>query len=245
MYSIVALVVVALVSLLITRIATTALTATGMSRMAARFQARSALTGVGFTTSEAESVVNHPVRRRIIMALMLAGNVGLATAVAGIIGGVLQTESAEGVLTRAVLLIGGLLAVYLLSKSERVDRRLSNLISRSLSRYTDLDVRDYQALLHVAGEYTVKELSAREGGWLAGRTLGELRLRNEGLTVLGIVRSDGSYVGVPGKDTAIEARDTVILYGRATVIAELGQRPTGAKGRIEHERRAQEEHRPA
>lgn len=75
--------------------------------------------------------------------------------------------------------------------------------------------------------------------------MGELRLRNEGLTVLGIVRSDGSYVGVPGKDTPIEVGDTVILYGRATAIAELGQRPTGAKGRIEHERRTQEEHRPA
>ena len=49
-----------LVSLLVTRVAAIALSVTGLSRESARFQARSAFTGVGFTTSEAESVVNHP-----------------------------------------------------------------------------------------------------------------------------------------------------------------------------------------
>lgn len=39
-----------LLSLLITRIATNALSVTGLSRETARFQARSAFTGVGFTT---------------------------------------------------------------------------------------------------------------------------------------------------------------------------------------------------
>lgn len=42
--------IVILVSLLVTRVATAALMLTGRSRDAARFQARSALTGVGYTT---------------------------------------------------------------------------------------------------------------------------------------------------------------------------------------------------
>ena len=54
-------------SLVITRIATTALSLTGLSWEAAKFQARSAFTGTGFTTSEAERVVDHPVRRRVIV----------------------------------------------------------------------------------------------------------------------------------------------------------------------------------
>ena len=58
-------------ALVITRVATVALTLTGLSKESARFQARSAYTGVGFTTTEAESVVGHPVRRRIVMILML------------------------------------------------------------------------------------------------------------------------------------------------------------------------------
>jgi hypothetical protein len=61
---IIALLTVLVLSLLITRVATVALTMTGLSQEAARFQARSAFTGTGFTTKEAEDVVNHPVRRR-------------------------------------------------------------------------------------------------------------------------------------------------------------------------------------
>jgi hypothetical protein len=45
-------------SLLITRVATVIVTATGMSRQAARFQARAAFIGAGFTTSESAQVVD-------------------------------------------------------------------------------------------------------------------------------------------------------------------------------------------
>jgi hypothetical protein len=110
MSAIVLLLVIALVSLLITRVATIALTVTGLPHQAARFQARSALSGVGFTTSETEQVVNHPVRRRIIMALMLLGNVGIVTAVAGLLGGFLGAGGRT--VYRALFLVAGLAAVY-------------------------------------------------------------------------------------------------------------------------------------
>lgn len=54
MTAVLTLLVVILESMVITRIATIALMATGLTRESARFQARSALTGVGFTTSESE-----------------------------------------------------------------------------------------------------------------------------------------------------------------------------------------------
>ncbi len=44
-------------STLTVRIATVALTMTGIARDVARFQALSAFTGVGFTTTEAESII--------------------------------------------------------------------------------------------------------------------------------------------------------------------------------------------
>ncbi len=62
MFAIISLFVIVALSLIITRIAAMALMATGLSRDAARFQARSAFTGSGFTTRESESVVNHPVQ---------------------------------------------------------------------------------------------------------------------------------------------------------------------------------------
>ena len=236
MYGVNLLLVVAMLSLLITRIATIALTATGMSRPSARFQARSALSGVGFTTNESEAVVAHPARRRIIMALMLGGSVGLATSVAGVLAGVVGKADAGERLARAAVLVGGLALIYWISTSRRIDRRLSAVIGRGLARFTDLDVRDYAALLHVSGEYEVKEMLATPGAWITGRTLGELRLRDEGVLVLGLVRRDGSYLGVPTKHTRIEPGDTLILYGRDGRFAELTARPAGAGGDEAHQR---------
>lgn len=71
------LLVVLVLSLIITRVATIALMQTGLTRESAPFQARSALTGAGVTTNESERVVNHPIRRRVVMWLMLVGNGGL------------------------------------------------------------------------------------------------------------------------------------------------------------------------
>jgi hypothetical protein len=66
-------------SLVITRLATVSLNLTGLSWETAKFQARSAFTGTGFTTSESETIMNHPVRRKIIMGLMVARSAGLVS----------------------------------------------------------------------------------------------------------------------------------------------------------------------
>lgn len=57
MVGILTLIFVIALSMLITKIAAIALTQTGMERDRARFQARSAFTGAGFTTSESEMVM--------------------------------------------------------------------------------------------------------------------------------------------------------------------------------------------
>ena len=230
---VVVLIVVALVSLLVSRIATVALVVTGMTRPGARFQARSALTGVGFTTSESELVVNHPVRRRIVMTLMLVGNLGLATAVAGILGGFVRADTSEGTF-RAAILVGGLGVVYALSRSDAVDRRLSRAIGRALNRYTDLDVRDYERLLQLSGGYSIKEMPVTADSWIADRTLGDLRLRDEGILVLGVTRRSGEYVGVPNRGTRLNFGDAVIVYGHDEAIHAVSQRRPGGEGEGAH-----------
>ncbi|MEL7208515.1 MAG: hypothetical protein AAGK32_09850 [Actinomycetota bacterium] len=52
MVGVITLFVLVMLSLLVTRVASLMLTVTGMSRESARFQARSAFSGVGFTTAE-------------------------------------------------------------------------------------------------------------------------------------------------------------------------------------------------
>lgn len=233
MYAIVLLIVVATLSLAITRIASVMLTGTGMASESARFQARSALTGVGFTTTEAERVVTHPVRRRIIMALMLIGNAGLVTAIAALLGGFLGVGGQEQAF-RAMLLVVALLALYGGSRSAWVDRRLAQLIERFLSRFTELDVRDYAQLLRVTGDYAVRELAVEEDEWIAGTPLGDLRLPDEGMAVIGVLRKDGRYVGVPTRDTVLEPGDTALIYGHDEALRTLSNRTRGDEGDEEH-----------
>jgi hypothetical protein len=226
---------VVIVSLLITRVATVALTLTGMSRDAARFQARSALTGTGFTTSEAESVVDHPVRRRIVMGLMLAGGAGLITAIATLIISFTGTQGGEA-FTRAAVLLAGLLAVFLLARSEVVNRLLERAIGRLLQRYTELDVRDYAALLHLGKGFGVVEFGVEPHAWVAGSGLGELDLRAEGVAVLAVIRPGGAFVGAPVRETPVRVGDTLLLYGERDHVSELAHRRAGPVGDAAHER---------
>ena len=80
--SVILLIVFISISYLIVRIGAIALELTGMERAKARFQALSAFTGTGFTTREAEAVINHPRRRKIVTYLMILGNAGIVTVIA-------------------------------------------------------------------------------------------------------------------------------------------------------------------
>ena len=236
MVSILSLFFVLGLSLLVTRIATVALVHTGMARESARFQARSAFTGVGFTTAEAESVLGHPVRRRIVMALMLLGSIGVVTAVASLIVSVTDMSSSgrtdaypyRG--TQLATMAGGLSLLLVVARSSWVDRHLGHAISWALRRFTDLDARDYASLLHLREDYGVSELAIGDEDWIAGKTLGEARLAGEGLLILGVSCPGDHYIGAPGADTDIRAGDTLIVYGRAGSIAILDRRVAGSTG---------------
>ncbi|MFP5309652.1 MAG: TrkA C-terminal domain-containing protein [Actinomycetes bacterium] len=238
MLAILSLLVIVTLSLLVTRVATTVLTLTGMSRESARFQARSALTGSGFTTSESESVVNHPVRRRVIMTLMLVGSVGTVSVLASLLLSLVGSGGARDTTQRLAVLLAGLAVLLWLARNPRVDRGLERLIRRLLRRYTDLDVRDYASLLQIHGDYSVSELEVRPGDWLADRSLADLGLSEEGILVLGIQRDHGAggYEGAPRGSCVVRPADVLILYGPGERLADLDERPAGAAGDAARER---------
>lgn len=242
MVAVITLLFVVILSILVTRIATSALVFTGLSRELARFQARSAFTGVGFTTSESEQVVNHPVRRRILMLLMLFGNAGIVTVMASVVLAFIDIDIRGSGLWRLPMLVGGLLLLWWIASSKWVDMRLSRVINWALRKYTRLDVRDYASLLHMAGEYRVSELYVEPDDWLADKSLEQLRLQDEGIQVLGINRKAGKYIGAPDGSTMILAGDVLVLYGRTSSFVELDTRRRGARGDQEHEK-AVEEHK--
>ena len=244
MVAILSLLLVITLSILVTRVATVALTHTGLSREAARFQARSAFTGAGFTTSESEKVVNHPVRRRIVLVLMLLGNAGIVTAVSSLIlTFVNQGATGGSLVTKVVLLVAGVIFLWIVATSAWVDRRLSRFIDRLLRRYSSLDVRDYASLMRLGGDYRLAELAVDDDGWLAGRKLSDTALREEGVVVLGVGRPNGVYLGAPDGDTEVEPGDTLLVYGREAALADLEARQPGASGDRAHDRAVAEQRR--
>lgn len=225
-------------SLLITRIATEALTLTGLSRTSARFQARSAFTGTGFATTESEAIVKHPLRRRIIMWLMFLGNAGFVTVISSLVLTFVSTSSPGDGLSRLFYLLIGIGVLWLLATNRAFNRILTRLVRKALRRWTDLDLQDYARLLHLKGKYQVTQIEVDEDNWLANKKLKQLRLTDEGIAVLGIERRDRIYIGAPYGDTCIYPGDTLIVYGRKAALIELDVRLKGIEGEQAHQKAA-------
>jgi hypothetical protein len=215
------------------RVATIALVGTGMGTDTANFQARSALMGVGYTTTESEDVINHPVRRKIILWLMTFGNAGIITGVTSLLLGFVNAEP-DQTAGRAALLGGGLVLVIVLTRLRFLERALTRLTKWALARWTDLETRDLASLLRFSHDFGVIELLARGDDWLVDRPLGDLHLPDEGIVILGLHRHDGRFHGAPTGHTVIRAGDTVIAYGRLDHLDDLDHRHRGTDGDRAH-----------
>lgn len=243
MAAIILLVITLTLSLVITRVGTVALVLTGLSHESAHFQAWSAFYGVGFTTNESESVVNHPVRRRIIMFLMVLGNLGIAALMASVMVSCTSASRPGEWLRNLAILVGALGLLWASTRSQWFNRTLERLITAALRRWTDLDVHDYVALLHLAAGYAVLEMHVSPDNWLAGKTLRELKLSQEGILVLGIRRPDNLFVGAPTGPSPIRAHDALIIYGPIERLEEIGARPAGPAGAQAHETAVEQQNR--
>lgn len=141
MTAIISLLVIISLSILITRIGTLAFVHTGLSKETAKFQARLAYMGVGFTTRESEMVVNNPVRRKILTFLIFLGNAGIITTISSVIFSFISIERSGWFSPELIVLLAGLLILLALCQSEWVDRKLSVIIDYAFRRYTYLDIR--------------------------------------------------------------------------------------------------------
>lgn len=230
------------VSVLVIRVATVGLALTGLSKDLAHFQALSAFTGSGFTTQESEDIVNHPVRRRIAMHLMLLGHVGVVVAIPSVLLSFMNTGAAPAdraswhaeAAFRMAVMGGGLILLYLAANNQWIEQMMWRANSWALRRFGRVDVHDYTRLLRVGRDFVISEVHVHEGEWIAGRTLQELALNHEGILVLGVEKSNGDYVGTPRGSSMLEEGDCLVVYGRQEALVELAERQAGLEGNIEH-----------
>lgn len=211
-----ALVIIFLIALLVVKIGSSALQLTGMSKPVARFQAASAFFGVGFTTSESEQVVSHPVRRKIILHLIVAGNIGLTSALATLL--VTFMESGERGLGMTFMWLGmiaaGLLILGLFLNLKVIREPLDGFMKVTLEKAGMNKIVDYDYLLNLRDGFCVYDSEINEKHPWIGKALCQVRPADAGVIVLGIYRDDGQFVGAPKKDTVIQPRDVLMVYGR-------------------------------
>ena len=223
MGSAITFVIVVTLALLVVRIATVALTLTGLSRDMASFQARSAYTGVGFTTAESEAVVSDPQRRRIIKIMMLLGHAGLVTSASTLIIGFSDSNPEYSLRIRLATLLIGLMALWGVAYSKTVDKMIFHVAARGLRRFTGLTVKDYTTLLELPDGYAIVGLTVSYESTLANMKLRDLELRQQGITIMCIKRGHGEFIGDIGGATEILANDQIMLYARKTAIQNLAR----------------------
>ena len=242
MGSLISLIIILVLSVLITKIASESLIHTGLSKEMARFQARSAFTGVGFTTSESESIANHPVRRKIIMSLMLIGNIGIISALALLMLTFVNiSENKTANIIRVSIIAGSLIGLWLLSKSKWLEQLLAKIIKIALKRFTSLNIKDYVEILNLKNEYEISVITVNSDDWIANKKIKDINLRKEGINLIGIQRKDGTYIGTPFGDTKITVDDQLTLYGRKKNLKNLEKRKRDASGEKDHQEAIKEQ----
>ena len=222
MYAVATLLVVAIISLILTRLATGALIATGVPPEVASFQARSAFTGAGFTTTEAENVVNHRARRRIVATTMLVGNLGTPTLVVTVLLGFLAPGPGNTT-ERLLVTTAGLAVIAVLLGSPPV-RRATVAVGRRYTARRLLPVLGsrHEELVDLGDTFVVWAVPLVEDPKRAPRSLRELDQALAGAKLLGVRRAgDNGFVGEPPTDLQLHADDALVLYGTRKALREL------------------------
>ncbi|MDG1265910.1 MAG: hypothetical protein P8O03_06245 [Ilumatobacter sp.] len=213
MYAIATFFVVAVLSIGFTRMAAGALIATGLPPEVASFQARSAFSGAGFTTTEAENVVNHPARRKIIGTTMFVGNLGTPTLVVTVLVGFLAPGPGNTVERTMVTLSG--LALLVMLVAHRPAQRALVRIGQEQARKRLLPHFDQHVaeLFEVCGDFVIGSVRLADQPGEGVRSLRGIDDALPAVSVLG-VRHDGGYLGRPPVDVDLVAGDEIIVYGR-------------------------------
>ncbi|NOX98038.1 MAG: potassium transporter TrkA [Nitrospirae bacterium] len=208
------------VSALIVKIATISLTMTGMDKKRARFQALSAFTGTGFTTKDAESVVKHEQRRRIIMVLMILGNAGLVSIIATLIGSFAKIKRVSQVPANLMLLAAGIYLIYWLASRRGLMRRWGKWIEKRIAQSMALEEKGIEEVLHLAEGYGIAEVKIKDDSAVVNQPLANSALSQKDILVLAIERG-GGIIPTPKGNDGIRAADNLICYGKLANIRKI------------------------
>jgi hypothetical protein len=189
---------------------------TGLDKNKARFQALSAFSGTGFTTKEAESIVNHPQRRKIVRWLMMGGNAGLVTVIVAATSSMVTSQGYQLPMNFLILIIG-ILLIYKLAKLRGFTRKWEHFIEKKLIKSPAFEESAVEDLLHFLKGYGLVKKIILEESPLSGKSLADAKLNEKGILVLGIER-DKVWIPTPKASEIINNGDDLVVYGPLKVL---------------------------
>lgn len=208
-----------LISLLIIRAGAIALMLTGLPIEAAKFQSLSAFTGTGFTTREAENVVNHPTRRKIAGWLMILGNAGIVTVIITATSSFVSSRGLE-IPLNIVLLAAGISLIYVLMTRTGLLGRWEQIVTKRLESSAAFEPAEVESILHLSEGYGLHRILIQKGSALEGKTVHEAGLDDTNFIVLGVERGS-SWISAPFKNFALEHQDKLVVYGYHMTATEV------------------------
>jgi hypothetical protein len=213
------LLVTILISFVVVRIGGFALQLTGIEPEVARFQALSAFTGTGFTTREAERVVGHRTRRRIVTILIVLGNAGTVTVIATLVASFTQVGGYAWFFVRLGVIIGGIFGLYQLIIRSNIGQRIVDWLQRPVVKRILREAPAVDEIFHVERDWGISLVMMKGDSKSIGLSVAEITAE-EGIEVLGIERGT-TYLTRPHSEEMIMKGDRLLVYANRKSLKRL------------------------
>ena len=213
------LLITILISFIIVRIGGFALQLTGIEPEIARFQALSAFSGTGFTTREAERVVGHRTRRRIVTILIILGNAGTVTVIATLVASFTQVEGYAWFFIRLGIIIGGIVGLYQLIIRSSIGQRILDRLQRPIVKRLLRTVPVSEEVFPVEKDWAISLATMKGSSRGVGLSVADITAEGD-IQVLGINRA-GSYVVKPGPEEKVAQGDRLLVYANRRAVKRI------------------------
>ena len=213
------LLITILVSFVVVRIGGFALQLTGIEPEVARFQALSAFSGTGFTTREAERVVGHRTRRRIVTILIILGNAGTVTVIATLVASFTQVGGYAWFFIRLAIIVGGIVGLYQLIIRSNVGQRIVDWLQRPIVTRILRAAPTTEEIFHVEQDWAISVVMIKDGSKSSGLSVADITAEGD-MEILGIHRA-GNYIARPNKEEKVAERDRLFVYASRKAVKRI------------------------
>lgn len=200
---------------LVIEVSVTLFKLTGLENTVARFQVISMLTGTGFTTDESNSIIDHPVRRKISMFLILFGVFSLAV----IISSISTMLSDDLRIKELSIIMAILMLIIIIVKLPFIYNRLSNKMHSEMHNHYNLWEHPIKEVLFLEDDDVVMKLDINKDSELINQNAGEVISRGIDINIL-FIKSGEAKIRKKLSKHELKLGDKLFLYGNKKEIEE-------------------------